>query len=89
MLCDMINTGTDISNARQKIFSMNPYVKQILPTRADLEQRVKTATYQGGHVWGKTLLPNPALSSPTNWGQINTDDGITNTSRSQTAFNNV
>ena len=75
LLYDRTNTGADINKARQQIFSRKPNVKQIPPTRAAVEQHVKRATYQGGHVWGQTLLANPTLPSPTSWGWTKTDDG--------------
>ena len=75
LLYDRTNTGADINKARQQIFSRRPNVKQIPPTRAAVEQHVKRATYQGGHVWGQTLLANPTLPSPTSWGWTKTDDG--------------
>ena len=49
---------------------------QIPPTRAALEQHVKRATYQGGHIWGQSLLATPALPLPTSWGWMKTEDGL-------------
>ena len=34
---------------------------------------VKRAVYQGGHIWGKTLLRDPVLPSPTDWGWVRTE----------------
>ena len=67
LLYDRTNTCTDIDKARRKLFTRKNNVQQIPPTRAALEQHVKRAAYQGGHVWGQTLMPTPALPSPTSW----------------------
>jgi len=40
--------------------------------KAALEQHVRRAVYQGGHVWGQALVPAPTLPSPTDWGWIKT-----------------
>ncbi len=66
LLYDRTNTCTDIHKARRKLS----------PTRAALEQHVKRATYQGGHIWGQSLLATPALPLPTSWGWMKTEDGL-------------
>ena len=76
LLYDRTSTCTDINKARQKIFAKRNNIKRIPPTRAALEQHVKRATYQGGHVWGQSLQTTPVLPSPTNWGWTRTDDGL-------------
>ena len=76
LLYDRTSQCTDIDKARRKMFVKKPNVKQIPPTKAALEQHVMRATYQGGHVWGKSLLVAPVLPSPTSWGWIKTDDGL-------------
>ena len=65
---DRTSTCTDIDKARRKLVAKNINVKQIPPTRAALEQHILRATYQGGHIWGQSLLASPALPSPTSWG---------------------
>ena len=37
---------------------------------------IERAVFQGGHVWGQTLVPQPVLPSPSSWGWIKTDDGL-------------
>ena len=76
LLYDRTSTCTDINKAQQKIFAKRNNIKRIPPTRAALEQHVKRATYQGGHVWGQSLQTTPVLPSPTNWGWTRTDDGL-------------
>ena len=76
LLYDRTSTCTDIDKARQKLFAKKTNVKQMPPTRAALEQHLKRAAYQGGHIWGQSLLATPALPLPTNWGWMKTNDGL-------------
>ena len=72
LIYDRTSTCTDINKARKKLFTKKSSVLRIPPTRAALEQHVKRAAFQGGHVWGQTLLPQPTLPSPCSWGWIKT-----------------
>ena len=56
-----ISTCTDINKARKKLFTKKN-VHLIPPTKAALEEQVKRAAYQGGHVWSQILVPAPELS---------------------------
>ena len=76
LLYDRTSTCTDIDKARRKLFAKKNSVRQIPPTRAALEQHVKRATYQGGHIWGQLLLATPVLPFPTSWGWVKTEDGL-------------
>ncbi len=76
LIYDRTNMCTDIKEARRKLFARKSNVKQIPPTKAALEQHVKRAVYQRGHVWGQTLLTTPSLPSPTSWGWTKTEDGL-------------
>jgi len=53
------STCTDTDKARKKLFARKNNVELIPPTKAALEEHVKRAAYQGGHVWGQLLLPAP------------------------------
>ncbi|KAL8561151.1 hypothetical protein ACOMHN_054522 [Nucella lapillus] len=75
LLYDRTSKCTDIDKARRKIFARKNNVQLIPPTKADLEEHVKRAVYQGGHVWGQILLPAPELPPPTNWGWSRTGEG--------------
>ena len=68
LLYDRTSKCTDIDKARRKLFARKNNVELIPPTKAALEEHVKRAVYQGGHVWGQILLPAPELPPPTNWG---------------------
>ena len=76
LLYDRTSMCTEIDQARQKLFAKRTNVKQIPPTRAAMEQHIKRAIYQGGHLWGQTLVASPVLPSPTNWGWMKTTDGM-------------
>ncbi|KAL8576333.1 hypothetical protein ACOMHN_006256 [Nucella lapillus] len=75
LLYDRTSKCTDIDKARGKIFARKNNVQLISPTKAALEEHVKRAVYQGGHVWGQILLPAPELPPPTNWGWSRTGEG--------------
>ena len=70
------STCKEINKARKKIFAKKNNVQLIPPTKAALEEHVKRAAYQGGHVWGQTLLPTPELPPPSSWGWIKKDEGV-------------
>ena len=76
LLYDRTSMCTEIDQARQKLFAKRTNVKQIPPTRAAMEQHIKRAIYQGGYLWGQTLVASPVLPSPTNWGWMKTTDGM-------------
>lgn len=75
LLYDRTSKCTDIDKARRKLFARKNNVQLIPPTKAALEEHVKRAVYQGGHVWGQMLLPAPELPPPTNWGWSRTEEG--------------
>ena len=76
LLYDRTSTCTEVNQARKKLFAKTSSVQRIPPTRAALEQHVKRAAFQGGHVWGQALAPDPVLPSPSTWGWIKTDNGL-------------
>jgi len=70
LLYDRISKCTDIDKARRKLFARKNNVQLIPPTKAALEEHVKRAVYQGGHVLGQILLPHQSsLHQPTGVGQ--------------------
>ena len=70
LLFDRTSTYTKVDHARRKLFPRKHSMHQIPPTRAALEEHVKRAVSQSGHIWVKTLLPNPL---PTDWGWVKTE----------------
>ena len=61
LLFDRTSTCTKVDHARRELFPRKNSVPQISRTRAALEENVERAVYQGGHIWGKTLLPDYVL----------------------------
>jgi len=55
---------------------MKNNVQLIPPTNAALQQHVRRAVYEGGHVWGQALLSAPAIPSPTDWGWVKTSADV-------------
>ena len=76
LMYDRTSTCTDVNKGRKKHFAKTSSVQRIPPTRAALEQHVKRATFQGGHVWGQALTPDPVLPSLCSWGWIKSNDGL-------------
>ena len=62
LIYDRTSTCTNVNKARKKLFAKTSSVKRIPPSHAALEQHVKRAAFQGGHVWGKALTPHPSAS---------------------------
>ena len=73
LLFDRTSTCTKVDQARKKLFPPKSLAQQIPPTRAALVENIKIVFYQGGHIWGKTLIPDLVLPSPTDWGWVKTE----------------
>ena len=76
LVYDRTSTSTEVNKAKKKLFAKTSSVPRIPLTYASLEQHVKRATYQGGHVWGQALCPDPVLPSPDSWGWTKTEGGL-------------
>ena len=57
-----------VNDARKQMFTQNRRIDNIPPTAYTLEQHVKRAAYQAGHIWGQSLIGNPELPPPHMWG---------------------
>jgi len=69
LLYDRTNSLTSVDAARKQLFSRKSRtLDNIPPTKDALQQHVKRASYQAGHVWGQSLLTDPCLPSPSEWG---------------------
>lgn len=69
LLYDRTSSLTSVNKQRQELFSKkSKNLESIPPTQAALLQHVKRAIYQGAYVWCQTLLTQPMLPSPTDWG---------------------
>ena len=49
------------------MFTQNPRIDNILPTLHALDQTVKRAAYQAGHIWGQSHIGTPELLPPHNY----------------------
>ena len=69
LLYDRTSSLLKVNEARQELFCQKSReFDNIPPTKAALEQHIRRAVLQGGHTWGQTLLCQPALPSPADWG---------------------
>ena len=55
----LVYTCTDVNEARPKMFHNERTPDVIPPSHAALEQNIKHAAYQGGHIWGQTYIASP------------------------------
>ena len=56
----------NVNETRQKLFlKRSRSLDSIPPTKASLELHVKRAVFQGGCIWGQTLLCQPVFPSPS------------------------
>ena len=66
LLYDRTSSLWNVNKVRQEVFSRKG--RSLPPSQASLTQPVKRTVFQGGYVWGQTLLKQPALPSPsTGW----------------------
>ena len=69
LIYDLTSSLTKVNEMLQKLFlKRSRSLDSIPPTKASLEQHVKRAVFQGGCVWGQTLLCQPVLPSPSDQG---------------------
>mgnify|MGYP001291673671 CR=1 FL=1 len=64
-----------VNEQRKALFAKGRQLDRIPPTEAALKEHVKRAAYQGGHVWGQSLVPMQTLPSPEHWGWSKVDQG--------------
>lgn len=63
LLYDHTSNLLTVNEAREELFPKRSSLESIPPSRAALVQHAKR-----GHIWGQTLLPQPTLPSPSDWG---------------------
>ncbi|KAG7178072.1 hypothetical protein Hamer_G003830 [Homarus americanus] len=57
LLYDRTSTCCDVNVLRKKLFSRKSRsLEDLPPTRAALEQHIKRAAYQAGHIWGQAAI---------------------------------
>ena len=75
LLYDSNSPCNIVNGARKKLFAgKGKTVENIPPTQDALLQHVRRATYQGGHIWSQSLLLQPKLPSPSDWGWRSVDN---------------
>ena len=68
-LYDKGSADDKVNDARMTLFThKNKNYDDIPPTEDALRMHALRATYQAGHIWSQSLVPNPQLPSPGNWG---------------------
>ena len=76
VLYDRTSSLTKVNEVRQELFSKTSrYLDNIPPSRAALVQHTKKAVFQGGYVWGQTLLKRAVLPISCDYGWI-CEDGL-------------
>ena len=69
LLYDKTSTLYKVKQARQTLFAQHSRCLEATPpTEQALEQHILRATYQAGHVWGKSLEKAPDLPDLSKWG---------------------
>ena len=57
-----------VNEARKQLFAQNRNMEEHIPTTWHaLEQHVKRAVYQAGHIWGQSIMGEPEVISPDSW----------------------
>ena len=68
LMYDRTSDLTDINEARKQLFTRKSRsLESLPPTLAALEQHTKRVSYQS-NCWNKSLIPDPNLPSPADWG---------------------
>ena len=69
IMCDRGSSETNVNNARQDLFTRKQrQIENIPPTQDALYQHMLRVGYQAGHVWGQSLVKQPLLPSPADFG---------------------
>ena len=69
LLYDRTSNLTKVNEARQDLFSKKSRtLEKLPPTQEALLQHTNRSVYQGKHIWAQTLVTQPVLPSPSEWG---------------------
>ena len=69
LMYDRSSSCKEVNEARVDLFARKQRAyDSIPPTKAVLREHCKRAAYQAGHIWSKSLICNPNLPSPQEWG---------------------
>ncbi len=75
VLCQRTSSLRHGNDARKQMFSIGSRkIENLPPTKDALEQQVKRAVYQAGHIWGQSLPCYSPVPSPLSCGWKQQDD---------------
>ena len=76
LLYQRTSTLSRENDVRKQLFAFgNRKIENVTPTFCALEQHVKRAVDQAGHIWGQSLIGEPLVPSPKLWRRQKADDG--------------
>ena len=69
LLYDLTCELQTVNEARSYLFSKKSWeMENIPPSQAALLEHSKRAAFQAGYIWGQTLVSEPEVPSPGEWG---------------------
>ena len=69
VLHDRSSTAKHINEDRLDMFARKQKAYEMIPpSQSALQEHIKRAAYQAGHVWGQTLICEPIIPAPAEWG---------------------
>ena len=69
LLYDRTSSHSEVNRIRQVLFSKSTRsLENIPPTQAALQEHIKRAVLQAGHIWSQTTIKIPKLPRPELWG---------------------
>ena len=69
ILYDRSSAEKRVNEARVDLFAHRQKSYEMIPTtESALLEHTKRAVYQAGHVWGQSLILEPTLPNPKQWG---------------------
>ena len=74
LLYQRTSTLSSVNSARKHMFTQNQEMDNIPPSYAALEQHVRRAAYQAGHIRGQSLVADPVVPPPEQWGWKRVDE---------------
>ena len=76
VLYDRTNALNKVNDARQQLFTKRSRtLENIPPTKAALMNHVMRATFQAGYIWSQSLVRQPLLPNPSQWGWEKQENG--------------
>ena len=76
LMYDRTSTCITVNEARKDPFTRKGRsIETIPPTYGALVEHTKWVAYQAGSCWGQSLIPDPPLPSPAEWGWTRSDNG--------------